>query len=352
MKKLSTEAMIKNYAAGIVSAALRHDFGIPLGTIGSNAQYIIELDSENHDLGLGSKTRGQLVTIAKQISDLADELYDEFPELGRKLPLAREFERMRHYNNVKKRVAPSLTELHRLSELIERYSINSNDKEVRIMCSQINDQSKLANSMFSGIRFFLQIGDISDDNFTLIDADRDIKPISKAVINDFRFRRGNLANITISGSAKIMCIKNHFNQLMQNIISNAVKFSSSSDRPTVKVELETMYFQDLQSMYRDRFFGLTGTGVWAKIVVIDNGDGFEISNSKSIFKLHFTKSQKQVNISGSGIGLALSNLIVLLHGGVLFAKVDSGLTKFFILLPCERRGRLDTTAILAQSIFE
>ncbi|MFW5697953.1 MAG: sensor histidine kinase, partial [Fimbriimonadaceae bacterium] len=84
--------------------------------------------------------------------------------------------------------------------------------------------------------------------------------------------------------------------LMDNLISNAVKFSSESSEPIVHV------------------FPRDG---W--IVVKDNGVGFNPAESARLFK-PFERLHSSERFAGSGIGLATSHRVVQRHGGEIRAR--------------------------------
>jgi light-regulated signal transduction histidine kinase (bacteriophytochrome) len=113
----------------------------------------------------------------------------------------------------------------------------------------------------------------------------------------------------VNGDAGRLC------QVMQNLISNAVKFSErGGDQPRVMIRSE-----------RD-------DGQW-RISVSDNGIGFDPDEADRIFRpfhrLHSTDAY-----DGSGIGLAICERIITQHGGRIWADSRKGAgATFHIALP-------------------
>lgn len=107
-------------------------------------------------------------------------------------------------------------------------------------------------------------------------------------------------------------------QVFVNIIDNAIKYSSPAD--TIKIEANPM--ED---------------GV--EIIVSDTGCGIS-KEDLPLVKNKFYKANQSVR--GSGIGLAVANEIVELHGGKLIIESELGIgTMVRILLPAENKGLTD-----------
>lgn len=103
-------------------------------------------------------------------------------------------------------------------------------------------------------------------------------------------------------------------QLMQNLISNAIKFRRPDVTPEVKVRAEE---EDGK----------------ARLTVSDNGIGFEPRYSARIFRI-FERLHGRTEYPGTGIGLALCRKIVDRHGGTIEAEGVPGQgATFTVILP-------------------
>lgn len=101
-------------------------------------------------------------------------------------------------------------------------------------------------------------------------------------------------------------------QLLTNLISNAEKYSSKEEQPTVEI-----------GQQQDDNDGIT-------IYIKDNGVGFNMEFKNKLFKI-FQRLHNQTEFPGTGIGLAICAKVVKAHGGFIWA--DSALgqgTTFFI----------------------
>ena len=102
-------------------------------------------------------------------------------------------------------------------------------------------------------------------------------------------------------------------QVLQNLISNAIKYRRPDKPPRVHVSADV------------------GPDEWL-FQVTDNGIGFDPQYSERIFGL-FKRLHGQGEYSGSGIGLAICRKIVERHGGRIWAESEPGHgSRFFFTL--------------------
>ncbi|GGM19872.1 PAS domain-containing sensor histidine kinase [Deinococcus aerophilus] len=93
-------------------------------------------------------------------------------------------------------------------------------------------------------------------------------------------------------------------QVLSNLISNAVKYSSTRETSEIEVRVEEH------------------DGAW-QISVHDNGVGFDPRHAGKLFGI-FQRLHPQDAFPGSGVGLATVRRIVLKHGGQVFAHAQEG----------------------------
>jgi signal transduction histidine kinase len=103
--------------------------------------------------------------------------------------------------------------------------------------------------------------------------------------------------------------------VLQNLLGNALKYSSKTPNATVHFGRET-----------------SDTGE-ARFFVQDNGAGFDMKNAVNLFGA-FQRFHSETEFPGTGVGLATVRLIVTKHGGVVSAESAPGEgAVFYFTLP-------------------
>ena len=118
-------------------------------------------------------------------------------------------------------------------------------------------------------------------------------------------------------------------QLFQNLISNALKYQKKNNPPHLMITSEIVKRETFQisaelERNEDQFY---------KIVIKDNGIGFEQEYADRIFKL-FQRLHSKHEYEGTGIGLALVKKVVENHNGFITVESKPGEgSSFNIFLP-------------------
>ena len=116
-------------------------------------------------------------------------------------------------------------------------------------------------------------------------------------------------------------------QLLQNLISNALKFHKKDQPPLVNIRSE-----NLDSRENGRGGNSTEQSL-VRLLVEDNGIGFDEKYHDRIFTL-FQRLHGRGEFDGTGIGLALCRRIVERHGGTITAESALGRgSTFMVTLP-------------------
>jgi light-regulated signal transduction histidine kinase (bacteriophytochrome) len=188
----------------------------------------------------------------------------------------------------------------------------------RIMNSTVNMQTLLEDLLtFSRLSFH-------DKQFEPIS----LKECLDSVLADLEIKiEETKTTVVYDQLPEIEAYHSQIKQLFINLISNAVKFKKPNERPVIKITSELVThsaFPDLPMVK-----GVT----YAKILVKDNGIGFEQEYSERIFMI-FQRLNARAEYAGSGIGLSICKKIVDNHHGFIFADgiIDVGAT-FTVLLP-------------------
>ena len=121
------------------------------------------------------------------------------------------------------------------------------------------------------------------------------------------------------------------NQLLYNLISNAIKFSKKGIAPVITITSKMLTVEEMA-----KFENINPKYSYCEIGIKDNGIGFDQRLEKQLF-LAFSRLHSQDKYAGTGIGLALCKKIVSIHHGEISAisKENEG-TLFSIILPLAR----------------
>ncbi len=95
-------------------------------------------------------------------------------------------------------------------------------------------------------------------------------------------------------------------QVLINLISNAIKYSSKKEKPFIKIQSKK---EKDQTVY----------------TITDNGVGFDMQYAHKLFGV-FQRLHTMDEFEGTGVGLAIVQRIIAKHGGKVWAdsKVDEG----------------------------
>jgi signal transduction histidine kinase len=160
----------------------------------------------------------------------------------------------------------------------------------------------------------------------------DMNQVLREVIEDLdaQIRRED-AGIKVGNIPSLIGEPGQIKRLMQNLISNAVKFRKLGTKPIVEISAskmpgrqvsETFHLQALRHEY-------------VRIEVKDNGIGFEEKYKEKIFNI-FQRLHGRTEYEGTGIGLAICRKIVTNHGGMITARSQVGTgSEFIVILPVD-----------------
>jgi PAS domain S-box-containing protein len=121
--------------------------------------------------------------------------------------------------------------------------------------------------------------------------------------------------VVTHGPLPLVCVdQKQFVQLLQNLVSNSIKYRRSGEPPRVHLSA-------------------TDTASQVVFTMTDNGIGFDARYAEYIFQ-SFKRLHAEREYQGNGLGLAICRKIVERHGGRIWAQSEPGLgAKFFFTLP-------------------
>ncbi len=120
-------------------------------------------------------------------------------------------------------------------------------------------------------------------------------------------------------------------QVLRNLISNALRFTPSGGRVTIVALAEERTAENTFALSLD-----ADVRRLLKLQVIDTGSGIALEHQERIFERFYQAPQNTSGrISGQGLGLAIVKMIVELHGGsIAVESVPTEGSTFTCILPC------------------
>ncbi len=191
-----------------------------------------------------------------------------------------------------------------------------------------------ASRMRDLIRGILQFSrdDNNAESFQLVDLNQVVGQVLSEMEDEIVRRE---VRISVNQLPKIWGVPMQINQLFQNLINNAMKFSKTDSQTEVNI-----YGKLIEA---DKLLELPNKEPetnYHQILIKDNGIGFKMEHADSIFGV-FKRLHTYKEYQGTGIGLSICKKIVDRHNG--FIKAESQLNQgatFIIMLP-EVKTELD-----------
>ncbi len=197
--------------------------------------------------------------------------------------------------------------------------LESMDQEGRRVCNVIRDNTVKMNRLITDLLAFSRLSR-KEIQFEKIDMQKLVHSIyhevcSKEDMERIDFSAGGLCEAV--GDASMI------RQVWTNLISNAVKFSSGSDNPRIRLSCS---MKDGVCSYN----------------IEDNGVGFDMKYVDRIFDV-FQRLHSEREFKGTGVGLAIVHRVVTRHGGELRAWGEPGKDACFSFnLPYKGQKARDT----------
>ncbi len=148
----------------------------------------------------------------------------------------------------------------------------------------------------------------------------DLNKTARAVVSDLETAiQAAGGTVEVGDLPTVVADEPQIRQLLQNLISNAIKFHRPDVPPVVRIDSTTK-------------------GRFAEISVSDNGIGFDPRYANRIFRV-FERLHGRGEYPGTGIGLALCRKIAERHGGSVTVDSTPGEGSVFtVTLPLQRIG--------------
>ena len=172
---------------------------------------------------------------------------------------------------------------------------------------KMNESANRMQVLIEDIISYSRIGNV-EESFEAVN----LNTILKNIINELDFEISEKsATINVENLPDVKGISFLLKQLLINVIRNALKFSKANENCNINISYkESVNYLGTELPLDQKFI---------KIIIRDNGIGFDNQFKESIFKV-FTKLHSNSQFSGSGVGLALCKKIMKSHNGFITAE--------------------------------
>ena len=193
-------------------------------------------------------------------------------------------------------------------QILEEDQAENLDASARHHLERVKLNARRMGQLIDDLLSFSQIG-----RTTMLRQSVDLGAVAKTAAHDAIAASGRQIELTIDELPFCYGEAGLLNQVLVNLISNAVKFTAKTERPAIHIGAriangETVYF------------------------VRDNGAGFDDRFVEKLFGV-FQRLHKSEEFEGTGVGLAIVHRIISRHGGRVWAegKPNAGATFYFTI---------------------
>lgn len=189
---------------------------------------------------------------------------------------------------------------------VQMLSKNKEDELEKAKIDYILDEIENMSQMMANV---LQLSRLKHSEYQLQKVNP--RPFIEKICEDSKLAFECSSDIIIGETPEIMGESTLLYQVFQNLITNAVKYSSKTEKPKIEINGK-----------------MEGDGVVYKIT--DNGIGIPESERENVFKL-FKRIDNAKSFAGSGVGLTIVHRIIKrLDGNVTFESKENEGTTFIL----------------------
>jgi PAS domain S-box-containing protein len=212
------------------------------------------------------------------------------------------------------------------SRLLSTYSEKLDDNG-KYMLNRIQDASKRMSAMIDDLLAYSRLT-TREGEFDEVKLDE----IAHSVLADLEISiQEQKTDIIVEDLPVVWGNGSQLAQLMQNLISNAVKYRLPDQQSVIRLSYRTVNETEKATLPK-----LLPGHSYIRLEVIDNGIGFDEMYLDRIFQM-FQRLHGRSEFSGSGIGLALCKKVVQNHHGYITAQSEPGKgATFIVYLPQPR----------------
>ncbi len=173
------------------------------------------------------------------------------------------------------------------------------DEEGKRLLFTVQKNAKKMGNLIDDLLSFARLG-----KKALVKTTIDMNALVEEVLSDLKSAGNYKAEVKTANLHAITGDYALIKQVMINLISNGIKYSSKKENPVVEI---TSAIQNDRVVY----------------TVKDNGEGFDMQYASKLFGV-FQRLHSETDFEGTGVGLAIVQRIVNKHGGTINATAELG----------------------------
>jgi PAS domain S-box-containing protein len=185
------------------------------------------------------------------------------------------------------------------SQMLEEDFLSVLDEDGKRMLSAVRENAWKMGNLIEDLLAFAKLGQKSVQKTVI-----DMQALVTEVLAELKKQTGHLAEIRLGFLHPVTGDQALIKQVVINLISNAIKYSSKKEKPLVEIRSEV---KNRQVTY----------------VIKDNGQGFDMRYAGKLFGV-FQRLHSSEEFEGTGVGLAMAQRIINKHGGSILAEAELG----------------------------
>ncbi|MDP6730241.1 MAG: ATP-binding protein, partial [SAR324 cluster bacterium] len=251
--------------------------------------------------------------MAEQVQSRTEALRKKAAELERSNQSLQDFANVASHD-----LQEPLRKIQVFGDLLETEYSRELDDQGKYFIERMRDAASRMQEFIQDLLAFSRVNSQTRP-FSSVDLDK----VMQVVVSDLEVQiQETDGQVVWEGLPALEADPGQMKQLLQNLVSNALKFHRDGEKPQVRICSKSCGGESPDDVS-------SGEGM-CQLFVADNGIGFEEKYLDRIFSA-FERLHDRRTYGGTGMGLTISQRIVERHGGSITARSVSGQGSTFIL---------------------
>jgi signal transduction histidine kinase len=286
---------------------------------------LIDFETSYTNLGIEYWLQGTAIkwhqVITLNLVDITNQIHAEQNLRNRNLQLKRSNDELESFNRV---ASHDLQEpLRKIQMFLSRFFDTEKvefSRKGQEYLGRVNKAAERMQSLIVNLLAYSRI-DSTNDNFEEVDLNLILNKVKEDLALPIKETRVKIRQDVLP---TIRGVPFQIEQLFLNLLSNALKYRKEVAQPKIIIKFEEVHRRQIEEDF------IKASRNYYKILVRDNGIGFDPANANKIFEV-FQRLHQKTEYSGTGIGLAICKKIVENHLGHIHATGEPGEGSTFIM---------------------